>query len=186
MTLSPSDQAKKAAADAAVAFVQDGMRLGLGTGSTAAFMVRRLGERVRDEGLRVVGVPTSLRTADLARAQGIRVVTLDQARWLDVTIDGADEFDGDLALIKGGGGAHLQEKVVAAASDKMIVITDPAKRVARLGVFPTAGRGSAFRPGLQPDPYRAGPCRSGLRDARHHAQDGGRQALRHRRGQRDP
>jgi ribose 5-phosphate isomerase A len=136
MTLSPSDLAKKAAADAAVEFVQDGMRLGLGTGSTAAFMVRRLGERVRTEGLRVVGVPTSSRTADLARAEGIRVVTLDQAGWLDITIDGADEFDAELTLIKGGGGAHLQEKVVAAASDRMIVITDPAKRVARLGAFP--------------------------------------------------
>ncbi|MCY1126931.1 ribose-5-phosphate isomerase RpiA [Frigidibacter sp. RF13] len=136
MDLSPSDLAKKAAADAAVAFVQDGMRLGLGTGSTAAFMVKRLGQRVREEGLRVVGVPTSSRTADLARAEGIRVVTLDQAGWLDITIDGADEFDPDLTLIKGGGGAHLQEKVVAAASDRMIVITDPGKRVARLGAFP--------------------------------------------------
>lgn len=136
MTLSPSDMAKKAAADRAVDFVQDGMRLGLGTGSTAAFMVRRLGERVRQEGLRVVGVPTSSRTAALAREEGIRVVTLDQAGWLDLTIDGADEFDPDLSLIKGGGGAHLQEKVVAAASDRMIVISDPGKRVARLGAFP--------------------------------------------------
>jgi ribose 5-phosphate isomerase A len=134
--LSPADLAKKAAADRAVDFVQDGMRLGLGTGSTAAFMVRRLGERVRQEGLRVVGVPTSSRTAELARAEGIRVVTLDQAGWLDLTIDGADEFDPDLTLIKGGGGAHLQEKVVAAASDRMIVISDRAKRVARLGAFP--------------------------------------------------
>jgi ribose 5-phosphate isomerase A len=135
-SLSPADMAKKAAADRAVAFVQDGMRLGLGTGSTAAFMVRRLGERVRSEGLRVVGVPTSSRTAALARAEGIRVVTLDQAGWLDLTIDGADEFDPDLTLIKGGGGAHLQEKVVAAASDRMIVISDAGKRVARLGAFP--------------------------------------------------
>ncbi|MFO1175372.1 MAG: ribose-5-phosphate isomerase RpiA [Paracoccaceae bacterium] len=134
--LSPADLAKKAAADRAVDFVQDGMRLGLGTGSTAAFMVRRLGERVRQEGLRVVGVPTSTRTAELARKEGIRLVTLDQAGWLDLTIDGADEFDADLTLIKGGGGAHLQEKVVAAASDRMIVISDPGKRVARLGAFP--------------------------------------------------
>lgn len=147
-SLSPADMAKKAAADRAVEFVQDGMRLGLGTGSTAAFMVKRLGERVRDEGLRVVGVPTSSRTAALARAEGIRVVTLDQAGWLDLTIDGADEFDADLTLIKGGGGAHLQEKVVAAASDRMIVITDPAKRVSCLGTFPLPvevlqfGRGS--------------------------------------------
>jgi ribose 5-phosphate isomerase A len=135
-SLTPADLAKKAAAEAAVDFVQDGMRLGLGTGSTAAFMVRRLGERVRQEGLRVVGVPTSSRTAALAREEGIRVVTLDQAGWLDLTIDGADEFDADLTLIKGGGGAHLQEKVVAAASDRMIVISDPGKRVARLGAFP--------------------------------------------------
>lgn len=135
-SLPPADQAKKAAADRAVDFVQDGMRLGLGTGSTAAFMVRRLGERVRSEGLRVVGVPTSSRTAALAREEGIRVVTLDQAGWLDLTIDGADEFDPDLTLIKGGGGAHLQEKVVAAASDRMIVISDPGKRVSRLGAFP--------------------------------------------------
>lgn len=136
MNLATADLAKKAAADAAVEFVQDGMRLGLGTGSTAAFMVRRLGERVRTEGLRVVGVPTSTRTAALARAEGIRVVTLDQAGWLDLTIDGADEFDPALDLIKGGGGAHLQEKIVAAASERMIVISDPAKRVGRLGAFP--------------------------------------------------
>lgn len=133
---SAGDRAKQAAAERACEFVQDGMRLGLGTGSTAAFMVRRLGQRVREEGLRVIGVPTSSRTAALARNEGISVVTLDQAGWLDLTIDGADEFDTDLTLIKGGGGAHLQEKVVAAASERMIVISDPAKRVARLGAFP--------------------------------------------------
>ncbi len=149
--LSPADMAKKAAAVAAVAFVQDGMRLGLGTGSTAAFMVKRLGERVRAEGLRVVGVPTSSRTAALARAEGIRVVTLDQAGWLDLTIDGADEFDPAHDLIKGGGGAHLQEKVVAAASERVIVISDPGKRVAQLGAFPLPvevlqfGRASTIR-----------------------------------------
>lgn len=135
-TLSQSDLAKKAAAEHAAAFVQSGMRVGLGTGSTAVFMVRRLGERVRDEGLRIVGVPTSSATAALARAQGIAVTTLDEAGWLDLTIDGADEFDGALSLIKGGGGAHLQEKVVAAASDLMVVISDPGKRVAELGAFP--------------------------------------------------
>lgn len=134
--LSPADLAKRACAHRAVEFVEDGMRLGLGTGSTAAFMVRRLGERVRAEGLRVTGVPTSSRTAALTREEGIRVVTLEEAGWLDLTIDGADEFDPDLTLVKGGGGAHLQEKIVAAASDRMIVIADPAKRVARLGAFP--------------------------------------------------
>ena len=134
--LSPADMAKRAAARRAVDFVQDGMRLGLGTGSTAAFMVKRLGERVRDEGLRVMGVPTSSRTAAMAHDEGIRVVTLDEAKWLDITIDGADEFDPELNLIKGGGGAHLQEKIVATASDRMIVITDAAKRVDQLGMFP--------------------------------------------------
>lgn len=112
------------------------MRVGLGTGSTAAWMVRCLGEMVRDEGLRITGVPTSSRTADLARQVGIPVVGLDDAKWLDLTIDGADEFDGQLNLIKGGGGALLQEKIVATASDQMIVITDAAKEVAQLGAFP--------------------------------------------------
>jgi len=135
-TLSPADLAKKAAADKAVEFVQDGMRLGLGTGSTAFFMVKRLAERVRAEGLRVVGVPTSSRTAAQAREEGLRVVTLDEAKWLDLTIDGADEFDQNLNLIKGGGAALLQEKIVATASDRMIVIADAAKEVAQLGAFP--------------------------------------------------
>ena len=134
--LSPIDKAKFAAAQRSVGFVEEGMRVGLGTGSTAAFMVRALAERVRNEGLRITGVPTSTRTADLARELGITVATLDEAGWLYLTIDGTDEFDGDLNLIKGGGGAHLQEKIVATASDRMIVIADPAKKVAQLGAFP--------------------------------------------------
>lgn len=134
--LSPVDTAKSAAGRRAVDFVEDGMRVGLGTGSTAAFMVRALGERVRSEGLKITGVPTSSGTAELARQEGIRIVTLDEAKWLDLTIDGADEFDGDLNLIKGGGGALLQEKIVATASDRMIVIADLAKEVACLGAFP--------------------------------------------------
>ena len=133
---SPADTAKLAAAERAVSFVQDGMRLGLGTGSTAAWMVRCLGRRVRDEGLQIVGVPTSEHTAVLARAEGIEIVTLEEAGWLDLTIDGADEFDGDLNLIKGGGGALLREKIVASASDRMIVIADAGKHVAQLGDFP--------------------------------------------------
>ncbi len=134
--MTPIDKAKAAAARRAVDFVEDNMRVGLGTGSTAAWMVRRLGERVRDEGLRVTGVPTSTRTADLARAEGIEVVTLEEAGWLDLTIDGADEFDAQFNLIKGGGGAHLREKIVAAASDRMIVIADADKEVVHLGAFP--------------------------------------------------
>jgi ribose 5-phosphate isomerase A len=134
--LSPIDKAKFVAAKRAVDFVEDGMRVGLGTGSTAAWMVRCLGELVREEGLRIKGVPTSARTAQLAREVGIEVVSLDEAKWLDLTIDGADEFDGDLNLIKGGGGALLQEKILATASDQMIVIADIGKEVERLGAFP--------------------------------------------------
>lgn len=134
--LSPIDKAKFVAARRAVAFVEDGMKLGLGTGSTAAWMVRCLAERVREEGLRVTGVPTSSRTAELARQLGLHITSLDDAKWLDLTIDGADEFDANLNLIKGGGGALLQEKIVATASDQMVVITDAAKEVAALGAFP--------------------------------------------------
>jgi len=134
--LSPIDKAKFVAAKRAADMVEDGMRVGLGTGSTAAWLVRCLGEMVREDGLKITGVPTSARTAELAREVGIEVITLDEARWLDLTIDGADEFDGDLNLIKGGGGALLQEKIVATASDQMVVIADKAKEVATLGAFP--------------------------------------------------
>ena len=134
--LSPIETAKMVAARRAAEFVTDGMRVGLGTGSTAAFLVERLGERVREDGLKIRGVPTSTRTADLARQVGIEVITLDEAGWLDVTIDGADEFDSDLNLIKGGGGALLQEKIVATASAQMIVIADAGKQVETLGAFP--------------------------------------------------
>ncbi|MCE8517967.1 ribose-5-phosphate isomerase RpiA [Ruegeria pomeroyi] len=134
--LSPIDKAKFVAAKRAADLVEDGMRVGLGTGSTAAWLVRCLGEMVRKEGLKMRGVPTSTRTAQLAREVGIEIITLDEARWLDITIDGADEFDGDLNLIKGGGGALLHEKIVATASDQMVVIADVGKEVGRLGAFP--------------------------------------------------
>ncbi len=134
--LSPIDTAKFVAAKRATEFVADGMKVGLGTGSTAAWLVKCLGERVRDEGLKITGVPTSRRTAELAQKVGIKVISLDEARWLDLTIDGADEFDGELNLIKGGGGALLHEKIVATASDQMIVIADISKKVGTLGAFP--------------------------------------------------
>ncbi len=134
--LSPIDMAKKVAAQRSVALVEDGMKLGLGTGSTAAFMLRALAERVQADGLRVTCVATSQRTEDLARNLGLVVVGLDEARWLDMTIDGADEFDRDFNLIKGGGAALLREKIVASASDRMVVITDSSKEVATLGAFP--------------------------------------------------
>ena len=134
--LSPIDKAKFVCAKHAAGLVESGMRVGLGTGSTAAWLVKCLGEMVRDEGLRIQGVPTSTRTAELARNVGIDVISLDEAKWLDLTIDGADEFDGELNLIKGGGGALLQEKIVATASDRMVVIADVGKEVETLGAFP--------------------------------------------------
>ena len=134
--LSPIDRAKFLAAKQATEYVENGMKVGLGTGSTAAWLVQCLGEMVREDGLKIIGVPTSTRTAQLARKVGIEVVTLDEAKWLDVTIDGTDEYDNDLRLIKGGGGAHLQDKVVATASDRMIVIADASKKVDTLGAFP--------------------------------------------------
>lgn len=134
--LSPIDKAKFVAAKRASDMVEDGMRVGLGTGSTAAWLVRCLGEMVREQGLKFTAVPTSVRTAELAREMGINVISLDEAKWLDLTIDGADEFDADLNLIKGGGGALLQEKIVATASDQMVVIADAGKEVETLGAFP--------------------------------------------------
>lgn len=133
--LTESELAKFAAAKRSVAFVEDGMKLGLGTGSTAAWMVRCLAARARAEGLRLSCVPTSDRTANQATSLGLEVVTLDEAGWLDLTIDGADEIDPAMNLIKGGGGAHLREKIVATASDRMVVIADPGKEVAQLGAF---------------------------------------------------
>lgn len=134
--LSPIDKAKFVAAKQASLYVQDGMKVGLGTGSTAAWLVKCLGEMVKENGLHIKGVPTSTRTAELAREVGIEVISLDEAKWLDLTIDGADEYDGNLNLIKGGGGALLQEKIVATASDQMIVIADASKSVETLGSFP--------------------------------------------------
>jgi ribose 5-phosphate isomerase A len=129
------DGLKRQAAARALEYVQEGMKLGLGTGSTAKHFVELLGERVR-AGLGVIGVPTSEATrADAVRC-GIRLTTLDEVDRLDLTVDGADEIDPDLNLIKGGGGALLREKIVAAASDRMIVIADETKWVEMLGRFP--------------------------------------------------
>ena len=126
---------KREAAAGALEFVRPGMRLGLGTGSTAKPFVEMLGERVR-AGLDVIAVPTSEATRALAEQCGIRLTTLDETPALDLTIDGADEIAPDLALIKGGGGALLREKIVAAASARMVVIADSSKWVAALGRFP--------------------------------------------------
>jgi len=130
-----TDAWKRQAAERAVAHVRPGMKLGLGTGSTAAHFVRLLGERVR-AGLEVVAVPTSEATAELAAREGIALTSLDAHPFLDLTVDGADEIDPALRLIKGGGGALLREKIVAMASDQMIVIADQGKLVGQLGRFP--------------------------------------------------
>lgn len=130
-----ADDYKRQAAEAALALVEPGMRLGLGTGSTAAHFVRGLGARVR-EGLDVIGVPTSEQTRRLAEEVGVPLTTLDETPELDLTVDGADELDRHLNLVKGGGGALLREKIVAAASARMVVIADAAKRVEVLGAFP--------------------------------------------------
>ena len=129
------DGLKRQAAAQALEHVQDGMKLGLGTGSTAKHFVDLLGERVAG-GLRVMGVPTSEATRAQAEACKIPLTTLDVIDRLDLTVDGADEIDGALNLIKGGGGALLREKIVAAASDRMIVIADETKWVDVLGRFP--------------------------------------------------
>jgi ribose 5-phosphate isomerase A len=130
-----ADTYKREAAAGALDFVRPGMRLGLGTGSTAKPFVEMLGERVR-AGLDVIAVPTSEATRALAEQCGIRLTTLDETPALDLTIDGADEVAPDLSLIKGGGGALLREKIVAAASARMVVIADSSKWVAALGRFP--------------------------------------------------
>ena len=128
-------QLKIRAAEAALAYVEDGMRLGIGTGSTAEEFVRLLAERVAG-GLSVRGVPTSERTARLCLELGVPLYSLDEEPELDLTIDGADEVDRELRLIKGGGGALLREKIVAAASSRMVVIADESKLVDVLGAFP--------------------------------------------------
>jgi ribose 5-phosphate isomerase A len=126
---------KRDAAAGALQFVRPGMRLGLGSGSTARHFVELLAERVRG-GLDVVGVPTSAATRQDAERLGIPLTTLDETPQLDLTVDGADEIAPDLSLIKGGGGALLFEKIVAAASDRMVVIADDTKWVNVLGRFP--------------------------------------------------
>ena len=130
-----ADDHKRAAGEAAAALVQPNMTVGLGTGSTAAWFVRALGERVR-YGLQLRGVPTSNATAELARSLDIPLVDLDEAGEIDITVDGADEIGPGLALIKGGGGALLREKLVWQASRRCVVISDASKRVSRLGAFP--------------------------------------------------
>lgn len=131
--MTDANAAKRAAARAAADLVQTGMKVGLGTGSTFAFAIERLAERARDEGLEFAGVPTSKSTADAAQAAGLKLITLDEVDRLDLAIDGADEIDPQKNLIKGGGGAHLRERIVAAAAKELIVVVDDKKLVPVLG-----------------------------------------------------
>lgn len=126
---------KRLAAERSLEYVRDGMCLGLGSGSTAAIMLGLLGQRVRD-GLRVRGVPTSETSRQLAERAGIPLVTFDEVSRLDLTIDGADEVDPQLNLIKGGGGALLREKIVASFTRRVVIIVDSQKQVPQLGAFP--------------------------------------------------
>jgi ribose 5-phosphate isomerase A len=126
---------KELAGRAAAKLVEDGNIVGLGTGSTAYFAVVALGERVKT-GLKIIGIPTSVATGELARSLGIPLTTLDEHPEIDITIDGADEADPRLRLIKGGGGALLREKIIATASKRMIVVADSSKLVPTLGKFP--------------------------------------------------
>jgi len=130
-----ADDLKRAAAQAALDYVKPGMKLGLGTGSTAAHFVKLIGERVK-QGLDVQCVPTSAATHKLAADLKIPLTTLDQHPFLDLTVDGTDEFDPRFNLIKGGGGALLFEKIVASSSRHMVVIADESKKVETLGKFP--------------------------------------------------
>ena len=132
---SSNDATKRSVGHAAADLVQSGMLVGLGTGSTARYLIERLGQRCR-EGLKMTAVPTSVQTADLAKEQGIPLVSMDKVTKIDMTIDGADEIDSAKRMIKGGGGALLCEKIIAASSKEMVVIIDESKQVDQLGRFP--------------------------------------------------
>lgn len=130
-----SDLEKEAAARASLRFIKDGQVVGLGTGSTAAHFVRLLGEQVKN-GLKIRGIPTSERSREQAASLGIPLTTLEECQVIDVTVDGADEVDPQLRLIKGGGGALLREKIVASATKQLVIVADATKRVPVLGKFP--------------------------------------------------
>ncbi len=130
-----NEQEKEAAARASLRFVKDGQVVGLGTGSTAKYFIQLLGEQVKS-GLRIRGIPSSDRSREQAASLGIPLTTLDECQQIDVTVDGADEVDPQLRLIKGGGGALLREKIVASATRQYVIITDASKQVPVLGKFP--------------------------------------------------
>jgi ribose 5-phosphate isomerase A len=130
--VSANSNAKKAAGEAAADLVKNSMVVGLGTGSTVAWTIRRLGERARDEDLDFWGVPTSFQAEDLAIASGIKLTTLNEHPILDMAIDGADQVDASLFVIKGGGAAHTREKVVACSAQRFVIVADESKYVEKL------------------------------------------------------
>jgi len=130
-----NNQEKEAAARASLQFIQDGQVVGLGTGSTAAYFIQLLAEKVKN-GLRIRGIPTSVRSRELAQNLGIPLITLEECQEIAVTVDGADEVDPALRLIKGGGGALLREKIVASATRTFVIVADASKQVRALGKFP--------------------------------------------------
>ena len=131
--MTDATSAKQAAGQAAATWVEEGMALGLGTGSTTAYALEAIGQRVQDQGLDVRGVPTSFAAERLARRHGIPLTTLDEGESLDIAFDGADEVDEALNCIKGRGAAHTREKVVAAQAERFVVLVDPSKQVDQLG-----------------------------------------------------
>jgi ribose 5-phosphate isomerase A len=130
-----NDREKEAAARASLKYIEDGQVVGLGTGSTAAYFIKLLGENVK-KGLRIRGIPTSDRSRELALSLGIPLTTFDECQEIAVTVDGADEVDPQLRLIKGVGGAMLREKIVASATKQLVIVADATKQVATLGKFP--------------------------------------------------
>jgi ribose 5-phosphate isomerase A len=130
-----NDFEKEAAARASLQFIRDGQIVGLGTGSTAAYFIKLLAEKVKN-GLQIRGIPTSVRSLELAQSLGIPLTTLDECQEIAVTVDGADEVDPHLRLIKGGGGAALREKIVASATKQLVIVADESKQVTVLGKFP--------------------------------------------------
>ncbi len=127
---------KQLAAEKAVSFLEDGMTIGLGTGSTAYWAIEKIGKKVNEEGWKIKAIATSVRSEEQARGLGIPILDFSTIKFIDVTIDGADEVDAKLQLIKGGGGALLREKIVATNSKQMIVVADESKWVRTLGKFP--------------------------------------------------
>jgi ribose 5-phosphate isomerase A len=168
-----NDQEKEAAARASLRFVKDGQIVGLGSGSTAAYFIRLLGEEVKN-GLRIRCIPSSERSRELAASLGIPLTTLDECQQIDVTVDGADEVDPQLRLIKGGGGALLREKIVASATKQFVIVADATKRVPVLGKFPLPVEVIKFAQAVVVKKIEALGAEVGLRpgaDGRHYLTD---------------